>query len=150
MFTIKAQVIRNTAHRPSTQASYTIGSGTTMQENQPAAQIAAKHNIFSRMAPYMSWIFLVLVGIDPGVSRLGGEIVSHNTTDAVMPWTTTDEFNVITKTQRMSLASFPGHGKYTESTCDVIAWRHGVTLWCDAKEWRLETRRNTKYKFLNP
>ena len=30
----------------------------------------------------MSWIFLVLVGIDPGVSRLGGEIVSHNTTDA--------------------------------------------------------------------
>ena len=33
MFTIKVQVIRNTAHRPSTQASYTIGSGTTMQEN---------------------------------------------------------------------------------------------------------------------
>ena len=33
--TIKVQVIRNTAHRPSTQASYTIGSGTTMQENQP-------------------------------------------------------------------------------------------------------------------
>ena len=30
----------------------------------------------------MSWIFLVLVGIDPGVSHLGGEIVSHNTTDA--------------------------------------------------------------------
>ena len=30
----------------------------------------------------MSWIFLVLVGIDPEVSRLGGEIVSHNTTDA--------------------------------------------------------------------
>ena len=24
----------------------------------------------------------MLVGIDPGVSRLGGEIVSHNTTDA--------------------------------------------------------------------
>ena len=42
MFTIKVQVIRNTAHRPSTQASYTIGSGTTMQENQPEAQIAAK------------------------------------------------------------------------------------------------------------
>ena len=54
MFTIKVQVIRNTAHRPSTQASYTIGSGTTMQENQPAAQIAVKHNIFSRIAPYMS------------------------------------------------------------------------------------------------
>ena len=54
MFTIKVQVIRNTAHRPSTQASYTIGSGTTMQENQPAAQIAAEHNIFPRMAPYMS------------------------------------------------------------------------------------------------
>ena len=45
MFTIKElQVIRNTAHRPRTQASYTIGSGTTMQENQQAAQIAAKHN----------------------------------------------------------------------------------------------------------
>ena len=55
-----------------------------MQENQPAAQIAAEHNVFSRMAPYMSWIFLVLVGIDHGVSRLGGEIVSHNTTDALL------------------------------------------------------------------
>ena len=82
MFTIKVQVIQNTAHRPRTQASYTIGSGTTMQENQSAAQIAAEHNISPHMAPYMSWIFLVLVGIDPGVSRLGGEIVSHNTTDA--------------------------------------------------------------------
>ena len=40
-----------------------------MQENQPAAQTAAKHNIFPHMAPYMSWIFLVLVGIDPVVSR---------------------------------------------------------------------------------
>ena len=54
-----------------------------MQENQPAAQIAANHSIFPQMVPYMSWIFLVLVGIDPGVSRLGGEIVSHNTTDAL-------------------------------------------------------------------
>ena len=26
-----------------------------------------------------------------------------------MPWTTTDEFDVVPKTQRMSLASFPGH-----------------------------------------
>ena len=58
MFTIKVQVIRNTAHRPSTQASYTIGSGTTMQEIQPAAQIAAKHSIFSQMAPYMSRIYM--------------------------------------------------------------------------------------------
>ena len=54
MFTIKVQVIRNTAHRPSTQASYTIGSGTTMQENLHAAQIAAKHSIIPQMAPYMS------------------------------------------------------------------------------------------------
>ena len=30
----------------------------------------------------MSWIYLVLVEIDPGVSRLGGEIASHNTTGA--------------------------------------------------------------------
>ena len=44
MFIIKVQVIRNTVHRPSTQASYTIGSGTTMHENQPAAQIVAEHN----------------------------------------------------------------------------------------------------------
>ena len=57
MFTIKVQVIQNTAHRPSTQSSYTIGSGTTMQENQQAAQIAAKHNIFSRMAPYVMNLF---------------------------------------------------------------------------------------------
>ena len=62
MFTIKVQFIRNTAHRPSTQASCTIGSGTIMQENLPAAQIAARHNIFPQMAPYMSCIFLVLVG----------------------------------------------------------------------------------------
>ena len=82
MFTIKVQVIRNTSHRPSTQASYTIGLGTNMQENQLAAQNAARHNIFPQMAPYISCIFLVLVGIDPGVSRLGGKIVSHNTTDA--------------------------------------------------------------------
>ena len=62
-FTIKVQVIRNTVHRPSTQASYTMGSGTTsMQENQQAAQIAAKHCVIPQMAPYMSWIFLVLHG----------------------------------------------------------------------------------------
>ena len=54
MFTIKVQVIRNAAHRPSAQASYTIGSGTTMQENQQAAQIAAEHSIIPQMAPYMS------------------------------------------------------------------------------------------------
>ena len=53
-----------------------------MQEYQPAAQITARHNIFPQMAPYMSWIFLVLVGIDPGVYHLWSKIVSHNTTDA--------------------------------------------------------------------
>ena len=53
MFTIEVQIIRNTAYRPSTQASYTTGSGMTMQENQPAAQIAPKHSIFSQMAPYV-------------------------------------------------------------------------------------------------
>ena len=57
MLIIKVQVIRNTAHRPGMQANYLIGSGTTMQENQPAAQIAAKHSIFPQMAPYMSWTF---------------------------------------------------------------------------------------------
>ena len=74
--TIKIQVsIRNTAHRPSMQAHYMIGSGMTMH-------IAARHNIFPQIASYMSWIILVLVGIDSGVSCLGDEIVSHNTTDA--------------------------------------------------------------------
>ena len=78
----KVQVIRNTAYQSSMQASYMIGSGTTIQENQPAVQIAARHNIFSHMAPYISWIFLVQLGIDPGISHLGGKIVSHYTTDA--------------------------------------------------------------------
>ena len=73
---------RNMAHQPSLQASHTIYSGTTLQENQPAAQIAARYNIFPQMVPYMSRICLVLVGIDPGVYHLGSEIVSHNTTDA--------------------------------------------------------------------
>ena len=80
--TIKVQVIRNTAHRPSMQASYTIGSGATMQEYQPAAQIAARHNIFPQMAQYMSWIFgagcwweSIPAGLSPGRRD------SHNTTD---------------------------------------------------------------------
>ena len=51
-----------------------------MQDNQPTAQIAARHNIFQQMTPQMSWIFSALVGIDPGVSRLVGEIVSHTAT----------------------------------------------------------------------
>ena len=86
MFTIQVQVIRNTAHWPSTQASYTIGSGTIMEEKIPAAQIAAKIQYSSSDgAIYMSCIFLVLVGIIPGVSRLGSERVSHNTTDAQVP-----------------------------------------------------------------
>ena len=54
MLQSKVQVIRNTAYRPITQASYTIGSGTTTQEIQQAAQIAARHNLFPHMAPYMS------------------------------------------------------------------------------------------------
>ena len=51
--------MQSTAHWSSTQASYTIDSGSIMQENQLAAQIAARHNIFPQMAPYMSWIFLI-------------------------------------------------------------------------------------------
>ena len=38
--------MQSTAHWSSTQASYTIDSGSIMQENQLAAQIAARHNIF--------------------------------------------------------------------------------------------------------
>ena len=57
--------------------SYTIGSGTTMQENQPTAQIAVRHNIFPQMAPYTCTYVMNLFGaggIDPKVSRLGGAI----------------------------------------------------------------------------
>ena len=43
----KVKVIRNTANWPSIQASYMIGSGTTIQENQQVAQIAARQNLFS-------------------------------------------------------------------------------------------------------
>ena len=57
MFTIKVQVIRNTAHWPSTQASYRIGSGMTMQENQPAAQIAAKQYLSSHGVIYVMNLF---------------------------------------------------------------------------------------------
>ena len=44
------------------QASYMIGSGTTMQEIQPAVQIAARHNIFPQMAPYPGkWQALIVI-----------------------------------------------------------------------------------------
>ena len=46
----KVQVMQNTAYQPSMLASYTICLRTTIQENKPAAQIAARHNIFSRAA----------------------------------------------------------------------------------------------------
>ena len=41
------------------QVSYSIGSGTAMQENQPASQIAAKHSIFQGCG----------LGLDVSVSR---------------------------------------------------------------------------------
>ena len=45
-FTIKVQVIRHTAHRPSSH------------ENQPAARIVARNNIFPQMAPsYVMYLF---------------------------------------------------------------------------------------------
>ena len=43
--TIK-EVMQKTADLPNKQASNTIGSRTTIQENQPAAQIAARHTVF--------------------------------------------------------------------------------------------------------
>ena len=45
MLQSKVHVIRNSAYRPSMQASYMIGLKTTMQRNQLAAQIAARHTI---------------------------------------------------------------------------------------------------------
>ena len=57
----EVQVIRKTAHWPSKQASFPKDSGMVMQENQPVARIAARHNI----CRHMSWIFLLLVVIDP-------------------------------------------------------------------------------------
>ena len=49
-----------------------------------AVQIAARHNFFSQMASiYVMNCFIGMqVGIDPRFSHLGGEIVSHYTTDA--------------------------------------------------------------------
>ena len=126
----QSTVIRNTAHRPSTQASYTIGSGTTMQENQQAAQIAAKHNIIPQMAPYMSWIFLVLVGIDPGVSHLRGEIVSHNTTDARV-----DRLLRLRPTARHGRANLIGRTSIVIRflSCSVInKW----AFWLEQENWR--------------
>ena len=46
----------------------------------------------------------------------------HGRSSTVMPWTTTDEFNVIPKTQRMSLASFPGH-----SCINFVAYIHNCS-----------------------
>ena len=55
---VQVQIIQNAAHRSSTWASFTTGSGTTMQENQPASQIATRHNIFpSQMGLYILCIF---------------------------------------------------------------------------------------------
>ena len=54
-----------------------IGSVTTVQRNQPAAQVAAKHNIFPQMAAYVT-NRMVLVGIEPGHTRLAeGEVASR-------------------------------------------------------------------------
>ena len=75
-------IVRNTVYRPSTQASYTIGSVATVQRNQPAAQVAVRHNIFPQMASYVT-NRMVLVGIDPGHTRLAGdEIATTPTSDA--------------------------------------------------------------------
>ena len=57
MFQSKVHVIHNMVYRPSMQASFTIGSGMyAIPRNQPAARIAARHNIFPRTVPNMSWI----------------------------------------------------------------------------------------------
>ena len=70
MFTIKVQAIQNPAHRPSTLNSYTIGSGMTLQENQQAAQIAARNSIIPQMTPYIScWWWCESIPC----FRLGGE-----------------------------------------------------------------------------
>ena len=52
-----------------------------MQENQPAAQIPAKHSIFFQMAPLY---VMNLIGADGNRSRdlSPGRRDSHNTTDA--------------------------------------------------------------------
>ena len=53
-----------------------------MKENQPAAQISAKHSIFFQMAPYTINLVMNLFGAggnrSRGLSNLGGEIVSRH------------------------------------------------------------------------
>ena len=128
----RLQVIRNTAHRSSTQASYTIGLGTIMQENQPAAQIAARHNIFPQMKPYMSCIFLVLVGFDPRVSRLGGEIVTVSHHGCAIVWHCT--YISWCELWQNSWCAIPHHTSCTsvrlEITVDVhrLIWKYTVTV----------------------
>ena len=57
-----------------------IGSGTTIQENERTAQIAARQYLSSVGAIYVM-NQMVLLGIDPGISPMEGEIVivSHYT-----------------------------------------------------------------------
>ena len=85
MLQSKVHFIQNTAyrcHRPRPKASYMIGSGANIKRNQPAAQIAARQTI-----PFHRWHNMVAVGIDPGVSHLGGEIVGHYITDYLIIFT---------------------------------------------------------------
>ena len=69
------------SNRPSMQASHPVGPGTTTKGNQPASQIAARYKIFPQLVSITSILFMMLVGIDPGICRLHwmrlGEIVSH-------------------------------------------------------------------------
>ena len=63
MLQSKVQVIPTTANRPSTRLGtvYTVherfGYDPTIQENQLAAEILARYNIFSQMVPYMSIMY---------------------------------------------------------------------------------------------
>ena len=67
--------------RPTMQASYTIGLGATMQENQPAPQIAARHNISPQMAPYVENLFGAGRNRSWDLSHGRRDSYNHNTTD---------------------------------------------------------------------
>ena len=73
------------AYRPGLQVSYTISSGTTIQENQPAAQIAAidSQYRFSDGAIYVMNLYGAGRNWSQGPLAWEAEIASYYTTDAL-------------------------------------------------------------------
>ena len=92
-------VIQNTAHRPSTQASYTASRVRPKEENQlcSGANCSNTHNIISSMAPHEFNVILR---------------------------TTTDEFNVIPRTKISTYLNSTSFIWYESKSVTIMSWRH--------------------------